>query len=141
MRRWSKLQKEIEQLFAKGVDLRIQCRAYRMASQRGATALPRYWITHGKDIVWDYPREFGNLAEDYPYLTDIGAISDLIREYIDTPVDQLLVKPFNDRWHLTEIFLAADRRIGRRKLEQLRKQLNHPGARAVLVARWGSDPT
>ena len=135
MRRWSKLQKEIEQLFVEGVDLRIQCRAYRMASQRGSTDLPRYWVTLGKDVIWDYPTDFGKLTKDYPYLTDIGAISELIREYIDTPVEQLLVKPFNDQWHLTEILLAVDRRIGRRKLGQLRKKLNHPGARAVLAAR------
>lgn len=135
MRRWSKLQREIEQLFAEGVDLRIQCRAYRMASQRGSTDLPRYWVTLGKEVIWDYPRDFGNLTEDYPYLTDIGAISGLIRDYIDTPVEHLLVKPFNDQWHLTEILLAVDRRIGRRKLGQLSKKLNHPGARAVLAAR------
>jgi hypothetical protein len=139
MKRWSKLQKEIEQLFAEGLDLRVQCRAYRMASQRGSTDLPRYWVMLDKVVIWDYPRDFGNLAKDYPYLTEIGAISDLIRDYIDTPIEQLLIKSFNDRWHLIEIFLAADRRIGRRKLEQLREQLNHPGARAVLTARWGSN--
>jgi hypothetical protein len=70
MRRWSKLQKEIEQLFVEEVDLRIQCRAYRMASQRRRTDLPRYWVTLGKDVIWDYPRDFGKLTKDYPYLTD-----------------------------------------------------------------------
>lgn len=138
MKRWSKLQKEVEQLFADGLALRIQCRAYRMASQRGSTNLPRYWVTLGKEVIWDYPKDFGSLAKDYPYLTDISAISDLIRDYIDTPVEQLLAKPFNDQWHLTEIFLAADRRLGKRKLVQLKKQLNYPGACAVLAARW--DP-
>src|SRR5574341_368752 len=139
MKRWSKLQKEIEQLFAEGWDLRIQCRAYRMASRRGSTDLPRYWVTLGKNVIWEYPKDFGHLAKDYPYLTDIAAISDLVRDYIDTPAEQLLIKPFNDQWRLTEIFLAADRRIGRRKLRLLKEHLNHPGARAVLVARWGSN--
>lgn len=139
MKRWSKLQKEIEKLFADGLALQIQCRVYRMDSQSGSTHLPRYWITLGTEVIWDYPRDFTHSAKDYPYLTDISAISGLIREYINTPVEELLSKPFEDRWHLVEILLAADRRIGRRKLELLKQRLRQPGAQAVLRARGGAS--
>jgi hypothetical protein len=85
-----------------------------MASQRGSFDLPRYWITLGKETIWDYPKDFKNrgyafdghqkkyrivFEQDlYPYGTAISDISNVIREYIDTPRSELLVKSFeNDR--------------------------------------------
>lgn len=91
-----------------------------MKSQRGNTDLPRYWITLGKDIVFDYPKQFINDEENenYPYITQISDISDLIREYIDCPVGLLPEKHFeNDLWGLTDILKAVDRRLGKEKLK------------------------
>ena len=48
MKRWSKLQRDFYKLLADGLDLQLQCRVYRMNSQRGSTDIPRYWITLGK---------------------------------------------------------------------------------------------
>jgi hypothetical protein len=48
---WSKLQREVSKLFAEGLRLQIQRRAYRMASASGSTDLPRYWCTLGKDVI------------------------------------------------------------------------------------------
>ena len=135
MRPWSKLQKEIEKLFADELLLRIQCRAYRMDSQRGSTDIPRYWITLGKRIIFDYPKDFPAGRESYPYLTDVSSISRLIRDYIDTPVDDLLSKQFDDPWGLVEIFLAADRRIGKRRLRELGEKLSSDAAKLVLEMR------
>jgi hypothetical protein len=87
---WSKLQREVSKLFAEGLRLQIQCRTYRMASARGSTDLPRYWCTLGKDVIWDYPRDFGENTTYAPYDTDVSSISSLLCEYIDTPTDQLL---------------------------------------------------
>jgi hypothetical protein len=135
MRPWSKLQREIEKLFADNLSMRIQCRAYRMDSQRGSTNIPRYWITLGKDIIFDYPKDFPEARASYPYLTDVSSISRLIRDYIDTPVDDLLSKQFEDPWGLIEIFLAADRRIGKRRLRELGEKLSSDGAKLVLERR------
>lgn len=133
MKRWSRLQREIEQLFARDLDLRIQCRVYRMASQSGSTDLPRYWMTLGREVIWDYPRDAAQRSL-YPHVTEISDISRLIRSYIDTPLAQLL-EAGSDPWGLSEILLAADRRIGRRSRDRLRQRLQHPGALAVLNAR------
>jgi len=135
MKPWSKLQREIEKLFTDELSIRIQCRAYRMDSQRGSTDLPRYWITLGKDIIFDYPKDFPPANASYPYLTDVSSISRLIRDYIDTPVDDLLIKEFEDPWGLIEIFLAADRRIGRRRLRELGEKLSSDAAKLVLEKR------
>jgi hypothetical protein len=136
---WSKLQREVSKLFAEGLRLKIQCRAYRMASASGGADLPRYWCTLGKYVIWDYPREFGENATYYPYDTDVSSISSLLREYIDTPTDQLLSFAFADRWQIVDILLAADRRIVKRRLSELKARLTHPGAIAIAATRWGRE--
>ena len=139
MKRWSRLQREIEKLFSSELDLRIQCRVYRMASQSGSTDLPRYWLTLGREVIWDYPRDAANRSL-YPHVTDISDISRLIRRYIDTPLAQLL-NAANDPWGLGEVLLAADRRVGKRTRDTLKQRLQHPGALAVLNARRRLEET
>jgi len=147
MARWSKLQKQLYQLLDPAVHIQVQCRVVRMASQRGSTDLPRYWITLGKEVIWNYPGDFvlpggGTRGVDsshvahYPYQTDISAISELIREYIDTPARELLDKRFTtDHWGLVNILRAADRRIGVRQWQRLRRKIHNHAALKVLSAR------
>ena len=142
MKRWSKLQKAIEALFVTEPQIRIQCRSYRMGSQRGSTNLPRYWVTLDKEAIWDYPKDFKVGVENgYPYQTDVSTISDLIRRYIDTPLEQLLIQSFDDDlWGLTDILRAADRRLGRERLQQWGRTLpSSSPARKVLAARFGIE--
>jgi hypothetical protein len=115
-----------------------------MQSQRGSANLPRYWITLGKKIIWDYPRQFVQLPshpqreplKHYPYSTDVPTISSLIREYIDTPEAQLLTRPFDgDHWGLSNILRAADRRLGAQRLNMLRRRTRNQAAIEVLEAR------
>lgn len=137
MKPWSKLQREVGKLFAEELRLQIQCRAYRMTSVTGSIDLPRYWCTLGKDVIWNYPGESGGNAADYPYDMDMASMSSLLREYIDTPADQLLSFPFADRWQIVDILLAADKRIGKGRLPALKARLTHRGAMAIAAARWG----
>jgi len=152
-RRWSKLQKELYVIRATGLNFQIHCNAYRMKSQRGSTDLPRYWITLGKEIIWDYPKDFdiptrsrpNQTDEYYPYYNDTPSISCLIREYIDTPRNELLSKDFtNDEWDLIEILRAMDRRIGLKKLVILKDTISNAAAIRViderLVAGKNSGP-
>lgn len=127
-RPWSKLQREIYKLITPDINIQIHCVAYPMNSRYGSTDLPRYWITLGKEIIWDYPADFitkegcvknytDKINKLYPYFTDVSEISGLIMEYIDTPKDILFDKHFeNDKWGLVNILKAADRRIGNRRL-------------------------
>ena len=128
MKRWSKLQRDLYNLIAPELDFKIHCVVYSMNSRRGSTDLPRYWITLNQEIIWDYPKQFINkptrdgIVIAYPYNTDISAISDLIRDYIETPNHEILIKHFEtDYWGLVNIFRAADRRIGQRRLQQHRQ--------------------
>ncbi|VAW75285.1 FIG00638737: hypothetical protein [hydrothermal vent metagenome] len=138
---WSKLQKELYLLRAKDLKLQVHCRRYRMKSQYGSTDFPRYWITLGKEVIWDYPKDFQgkrnpNWADSYPYNTDISNISELIREYIDTPKTELMKTIFaSDHWGLINILRAADKRIGQRRIPDLMKKTNNIAARKVIRAR------
>ena len=142
-RPWSKLQKEFYLLRADGLNLQLQCRTYRMKSQRGSRACPRYWVTLGHEIIWDYPKDFIDKPHPervapswYPYGTDIPDISNLIREYIDTPATEILNKVFeNDHWGLVNILRAADKRIGARRLPELRRKTGNKAAPKVIDAR------
>ena len=148
MHRWSKLQKELYLIIDPNIDFQIHCSVYRMQSRMGSTDLPRYWITLNKEIIFDYPCQFVNaegeiknfapnaLSIHYPYNSDIRDISHLIREYIDTPKTELMNKHFeNDYWGLINILKAADKRIGYRRLEILRKKTGNRAAQKVIAAR------
>ncbi|MFB6366319.1 hypothetical protein ACFCP7_20060 [Paenibacillus elgii] len=146
MSRWSKLQKELYLIITDQIDFQIHCVAYRMDSVYGSTDLPRYWITLDQDTIWDYPKQFvtydggvrnlTGFVAGYPYTTDISDISKLIREYIETPKNELMSKVFeHDHWGLINILRCADRRIGRRRFKQLRKKIHNKAALKVLQAR------
>lgn len=158
---WSKLKREISALFSPDINIRLHCAAYRMKSQRGSTDLPRYWITLNKETIWDYPRDFKNqavsdhrsfpdgiysgvsllLRNTCPYGSDTATISGLIREYIDTPEAELLTKPFEkDRWGLTDILKAADRRIGKRRLPLLQRFGNAAAGKIIAERLKAAEP-
>ncbi len=146
MKRWSKLQRELYKLIADDINFQLHCIAYPMRSQYGSSSLPRYYITLNKEIIWDYPKDFtlkdgtvGNYtgeSKDYPYNTDVPDISHLIREYIDTPKEEIYSKSFeNDKWGLTNILKSADRRIGKRHLLDLSEKIKNRKAHKIIELR------
>ncbi|WP_297942185.1 hypothetical protein [uncultured Campylobacter sp.] len=148
MKRWSKLQKQLYELVDESIDFKLHCTVYRMQSRRGSTDLPRYFITLAGEIIFDYPKDFvqksgsvknlaqGALTKIYPYSNDISDIGELIREYIDTPKDELFKKHFDaDEWGLANILKAADKRIGKRRLQILAKNRKNQAMQKVIAAR------
>ena len=152
MRRWSKLQKELYNLIVPGIRFQIHCAVYPMRNQYGGgTNIPRYWITLGRETIFDYPRQFmvgdgkvqdlsGEINNQWPYTTDISDISRLIREYIDTPKEELMTKVFvGDVWGLVDIFRAADKRIGRGQLMALKEKTEDAIVHKVIEARFPAE--
>ena len=149
---WSKLQKRLYLLVDPRIRFQIHCSRVRMQSRRGSTDLPRYWITLDNETIWDYPGDFvvaggtrrldDKFVPGYPYNTDVPLISELIRDYIDTPAEELLTRHFDgDHWGLANILRAADRRIGRRQWRDLKKKTHNQAALKVLAARAGHPPS
>ena len=157
MKRWSKLQKELYLIIDPKINFQIHCATYRIGQY--GNYLPRFWATLGKDIIFDYPKQFAlpgqimkyhipqNNYENiyYPYedvyhICGTSDISDLIREYINTPVSEILTKHFeHDRWELTDIFRAADRRIGQRRLRLLQNSSKNLAVQKILAQRIKGD--
>ena len=130
------------------IDFKLHCTVYRMQSRRGSTDLPRYFITLAGEIIFDYPKDFalkdgrikslagGVLEKIYPYCNDISDIGELIREYIDTPKEELFAKHFDEGgWGLANILKAADKRIGKRRLQILAKNKKNQAMQKVIAAR------
>lgn len=133
---WSKLQREIYKLFDDKLPLQIHCRAYRMENSISSSPqIPRYWVTLGKDIIFDFPKN-GTLQEKHQMYIHIPNISETIREYIDSPLDGLLQKEFTkDNFGISNILKAADRRLGKAKLLDWGKNQS-PEVQAILNFRF-----
>lgn len=81
--------------------------------------IPRYWITIGRQIVWDFPKNAVWDKGDWYFYDEAKSISRLIKAYVDCPKDELLTNTFDDRWQMLPYLLACDRRIGKRRLAQM----------------------
>ena len=144
MRRWSKLQKKLYDLMDPRAGFQIHMALYEMNSNDGyhSEKLPRYFITCGKEIIFDYPKDFDTGTEEYhttyPWMTDISAISNLIEAYINTPVNDLMDTFPDDRWGLTDLLRAADRRIGKRRADSMLENTENRGVRLLLMKRYGN---
>lgn len=57
--------------------------------------------------------------EEWYFYDEAKRLSRLIKEYVDCPVNEFLAHEFNDRFKLIPILHVCDRRIGKRRLEQL----------------------
>lgn len=137
---WSKLQKSLYLITCENIDFQIHCAVYRMNSARGSVDLPRYWITVGKKIIFDYPKQFLNDENNrnYPYETQISNISNCIREYIDCPLSLLLENKFEcDLWGLTDILKASDKRLGKQKLQNYFSTTENFAIKEILKKRFG----
>lgn len=140
-KRWSKLQSRLYNLIDEDVNFQIHCALYEMNSNNGwhGNKLPRYFITIDKDIVFDYPKDCDTTWKyghnSYPWDTDINQISNLIKEYIECPKSDIMKDFELDRWGLIDILRVCDRRIGKRKLVELREKITNKKLLEVIDKR------
>lgn len=152
---FTKLSKPLESLFVPELKMRMRCLSYPMKSERGSTSVPRFFMQLGKEIIWDFPKDFP-LDGEYPYWASQIGISDLIRDYIDAPLSGLLKTNFEreqvrvirqyighshqDNYDfplgLTDLFKAADRRLGKKKLLDWGKAGVNPKVKMILEKRF-----
>ena len=144
-RRWSKLQSRVYNIMDPALNFQIHCALYEMNSNNGyhGSKLPRYWITIGKDIVFDYPKQFDTTYKygrnSYPWDTDISNISDSIEEYLHTPRNELLEQFSNDKCKVTDILRLCDRRIGKRQLLKMYDTLENETLKNIVRLRLNNN--
>lgn len=143
-KRWSKLKKLIEDLFAPGLPLQIHCTAIRTTPDNEgslAEVLGVFKVCLAKNVIWNFPRQFVNEETVYPdggnqYSFGVRDLNELLRDYLDTPKNILLKKEFSrDFFGLTNILKAADRRLGLERLELHFKDCEQESLRNVLSTR------
>ena len=156
MAKWSKLKKTIEELFLPELDLVIHCVPYSIHGPYGSMRYPRYFVMLGKEIIWDFPKDFEIRNVEPGYWAGNTNISELIREYIDTPIEEIFGKNFEYEnliietspwsksdsqkisipYRLTELFIAADRRLGKQKLIKWAQILQSDKVNKILNNRF-----
>lgn len=140
-KRWSKLQSRLYNLMDEKAEFQIHCALYEMNSNDGyhGNKLPRYFITIGKDVVFDYPKQFDMTLKygwnSYPWDCDISDISDMIEAYIECPENELMQPFTDDKWGITDILRACDRRIGKRRLIQMHDETENAVVREIIEKR------
>lgn len=113
---WSKLQSALYQVMDENVAFQMHSCSYDIGDGVG---IPRYWITIGKKIVWDFPKNAMWDKSDWYFFDEAKNISRLIKAYIDCPKNELLTHAFDDRWKMIPYLLACDKRIGKRRLARM----------------------
>ena len=143
-RRWSKLQKQLYNLIDEKVQMQIHCIDMEPALDCGSLrSLGLYKVRVGKEIIWDFPKDFVTYNFTYPngencFSYSATDINILVREYIDTPKDELLDKHFDNDWfNLTDILKAIDRRFGREKLRSYFLNCENEHIINILKLRFG----
>lgn len=156
-RPFSKLKKEIENLFVSDLNMEFCCTAFPIRGQwESYNSIPRFYVRLNKEIIWDFPKDFEVKDINYGYWASNNHISELVRDYIDTGAAQLLTKEFeNEKWtftidnystkqqrsisihyKLTELFIAADRRLGKQKLIEWARHIDNPKVDEILKERF-----
>ena len=118
--RWSQLKGLLEALWDENLDLKMHCTVHRGPD---GLAIGRYWIVFKGQTIWEEPRDVASFLKAGRGNSVATEITAVLRQYLDTPKDELLSAAFpGDRWGLTEVLLAADRRIGKRRLVELKSK-------------------
>ena len=125
-KRWSKLKKEVESLFTEGLNLELHCidvnrsidsKNGNMGEGLSMLSLGNYIVNLNKETIWNFPKNFKEpnweaWPEGNPWKYSVSEINALVRDYINTPKEELLNKNFpDDLFSLTKILLEADRRL------------------------------
>ena len=143
-KRWSKLRKQVEDLFVEKISLHIQCSEIRTTPSNDGSlvnVLGIFSVRLGKETIWDFPKQFVDYYTVHPdggnqYSYGVNDINNVLRDYLDTPKEVLLSKIFDrDFYGITNILKAADRRIGIKKLQDHFKSSECDFVQKVLAAR------
>ena len=139
-KRWSKLQKKIDDLVDPALNFQIHCVKYRVPGHGGMQEFPRYFVTLDGKTSFDCPKDYplgdsncGKLDISCLFFGRASDISDAISKYLNAPEEVRMT--ITDPWGIVDIIRAADRRIGRRRWDQVFALSNFAGRRVLLARR------
>ena len=141
---WSQIQRKLYHLFDPNINLQVNCVVYPGGGKTCLNGIPRFWVTLDGEVIFDCLHDYmwlwknkdfylGNL----PLEDDVSLCCGVVIRYFQAPVDDLT--SLHDRFGLTDILLAADRRIGKRRWPEIYTTRSE-AAQKVLVARGYVPP-
>ena len=150
MRRFSKLKKRIESLFAPDLDLKVYCTVSSYNTTHWAWDNPRFWIVLNDEVIFDWLKDFKDVRFPDPvyrggrpvFYSNIMYVNNMIEEYIDTPTNKLFDHVLHeDCYGLSDILKAADRRIGKQRLIFMRDRTGNESAKKIIDMRLSNKNT
>ncbi len=136
--------KKLYDLFDPHINLQVHCAVYPGGGKSCRNGIPRFWVTLDGAVILDCLHDYmvlwknkdlrlGNL----PMEPDVALCCGTVIQYFNAPVDKLF--ELQDRFGLTDILLAADRRVGKRRWPAVYAARSE-AARKVLIARGYMPP-
>jgi hypothetical protein len=144
-RRWSKLQKSIYNLIDEALPLQVHVTEMPDALETGSlNLLGIFWVTLEKEVIWHFPKDFVTYQTEWPdgsnhYSYSVADINRVIREYIDTPLNELLAKQFaHDYCAIADVLKVSDRRFAPHRLAHHFENTKSKAVRKILDHRLSS---
>ena len=137
--RWSRLKSLVEALFVPELRLRLHCTGIRDEARKDSHAAVSRGIFQarlGREVIWDFPGQFVDHDDGYSATN----LTQLLRDYLETPKAELLSRSFADDPHgLADVLRLADRRIGLRRLRERYGRDDRVFVRRLLLARANAN--
>lgn len=141
---WSQIQRKLYDLIDPNLKLQVHCAVYPGGGRTCLNGIPRFWVKLGGEVIFDCLHDYMFMWQDknfdignLPLEDDIAWCCGIVIRYFQAPVDCLMT--LHDRFGLTDILLAADRRIGKRRWPEIYATRSE-AAQKVLVARGYVPP-
>ena len=136
---WSQIQRKLYDLIDPNLKLQVHCAVDPGGGRTCLNGIPRFWVKLGGEVIFDCLHDYIFMWQDknfdignLPLEDDIAWCCGIVIRYFQAPVDCLMT--LHDRFGLTDILLAADRRIGKRRWPEIYATRSE-AAQKVLVAR------
>ncbi len=131
--RWSRLQQLIYEIWVPELELQIHCTSFRNPE---GPAVGRYWVTLDKETIWEAPPAWRDDLANNEISESASNVTAIFREYLDTPREAIFRKQIaGDKWGVVELMNAADRRMGKAKLQELGETSIYPAVAVILAKR------
>ena len=119
---WSKLKKRIEERIASELQLTVDLTVIRPNS--GEEGRSKLRFRDKNEILWISEKDFSDSAPGW---------SEQLEEWLQSPIDLFYLRARDsDSESLEAFLLVIDRRLGKRKLQELRFEKDSPAERIVI---------
>lgn len=136
-KRWSKLKRDIESILIP--EIKIYSNSYKNGTGQ---EIGRFWITLGKDIIWDFPKDYIDEVNCVYISSLFYQVSSFLRRYLNTSRENIFdisffpLPPPRYLLNLLHILQISDKRVGKRKLKELLENEDYNDFQEIINKRF-----